>query len=1091
MKEPVSKFNMEAAFKALDEIDVPKVSGGIIPNRVNLKESMRVAPQTDILFEEYYDLNNGQDVDAAKEEREAEVAKAKLARIEKIVDLDAETEEDILPSYEGKMIMQCPQCMTLFYKNPEDIEYSEENPDVVNINEVCQHCGNTSGYTLVGKVAKVGEDEADKYDTDEVDDILDANAEANDEEQPAEEPAEQPAEENTEELPELPELPAEEEEEKEETNESLKEAVDEKETDKLCSITANGEQIYSGTKEECEKYFNNLKNTVTYKARPEGYYKLLDTAKAAIKESVEQGASSNDVDDTDYRPGFCVEYGGIEAFYYTDEKKARADYAQALADFDELDSDCSGITLWKLGATEDDDVVLDTKTNESLNNSKLLKDAEENSDLATENKSVYLSLNESATTWNERKREVVTFPDYINKIWEKVEQYCTANNIQLKDAETQKKVIDIVCTDDEIDKLRNVKGSDGLFYSAYPDNITEDTNESLKGSAARKKARKKILNILSNLDGKADEEKTDLTADKEVSNTDDSDDDDKWVTYKNPDYPKNDEEARKAILKKLSSLDESINNSEAQKEAEKNSELATENKSENLTLNEGVVVEVDLADAYEPWQGAVDTWEKIKEADKIEAFEDYLNELYPDGGLTLTQINDMLWFDGDQVLADLGLAEPVEESLNEAEGDVTTGEIDQLLNSKEFKTPISERETEHYLNELDKMTEACEDGKCEDNTEHVDIKWNGRFAAPAKPFGDPPPTEKKPLEECDKKPLQEAEEEFDYKITYTIKGNPEELTAELKAANEEEAEEAFFDWALDPESYDEDEEAKTYDDFNIIKVEQILGEAAEEDAAEDAPEVQEEAEVVEVEETPAEEETAKEEANIEPEEKPEEVDVQFNTEEVKDIAETVATEVAHMTTEIETGKTEADGEALDRANDYADEAVEKAVEEKTEEEVPAEETVEEEQPEEEAEETKKEEAEEAEDNDEEIVALLDEIDDASVEECLNKSLQEVYSNIENFKLNSKAINEEKDLVVEGTINFKSGKQKATRYIFNECVCNETPDAIIIELKGVNNDLADDGVFVLNCKGCKDAPMMAESFSYNYHIGETLVEGLIK
>ena len=58
----------------------------------------------------------------AQEEREAEVAKAKLARIEKIVDLDADSEEDLLPSYVGKVIIQCPQCMTLFYKNQEDIE---------------------------------------------------------------------------------------------------------------------------------------------------------------------------------------------------------------------------------------------------------------------------------------------------------------------------------------------------------------------------------------------------------------------------------------------------------------------------------------------------------------------------------------------------------------------------------------------------------------------------------------------------------------------------------------------------------------------------------------------------------------------------------------------------------------------------------------------------------------------------------------------------------------------------------------------------------------------------------------------------------
>ena len=162
-KESVKKFDLEAAFKALDEIDIPQTKG-IKANRVDLKERFKHKPATETLVEDYYDVSNTEDLQDAKEERDGEIAKAKLARIEKIVDLNAENPEDLLPSYVGKVIMQCPQCMTLFYKNPEDIEPSEENPDIVNLNEPCQHCGNTSGYTLIGKVGTVTEDEADKYD---------------------------------------------------------------------------------------------------------------------------------------------------------------------------------------------------------------------------------------------------------------------------------------------------------------------------------------------------------------------------------------------------------------------------------------------------------------------------------------------------------------------------------------------------------------------------------------------------------------------------------------------------------------------------------------------------------------------------------------------------------------------------------------------------------------------------------------------------------------------------------------------------------------------------------------------------------------
>lgn len=153
MKERVTKFDLENAFKALDEIAIPKV-GKVRPNRPDLKESVKRVDRTSMLVEDYYDLYNREDVNELKEDREAEIASAKLAKIEKIVDLDAESPEDLQPTYVGKTIIQCPQCLTLFYKDPADIIVSEENPDIVNVDEVCQHCGNDSGYTIIGKVAE-------------------------------------------------------------------------------------------------------------------------------------------------------------------------------------------------------------------------------------------------------------------------------------------------------------------------------------------------------------------------------------------------------------------------------------------------------------------------------------------------------------------------------------------------------------------------------------------------------------------------------------------------------------------------------------------------------------------------------------------------------------------------------------------------------------------------------------------------------------------------------------------------------------------------------------------------------------------------
>ncbi len=191
MKEPITKFDLEAAFKALDEIDIP-VADKVKANKPALNEIFSRKTKFDALMEEYYDVGSMEELGDAKDSREAEVAQAKLARIEKIVDLDAESPEDLLPSYVGKFIMQCPQCMTLFYKNPEDVEASEEDPDVVNVQEVCQHCGNEAGYTLIGKVGAATEEEMSEYTQEET---VDVTSTEEGEEEFTEEPAEETSEE--------------------------------------------------------------------------------------------------------------------------------------------------------------------------------------------------------------------------------------------------------------------------------------------------------------------------------------------------------------------------------------------------------------------------------------------------------------------------------------------------------------------------------------------------------------------------------------------------------------------------------------------------------------------------------------------------------------------------------------------------------------------------------------------------------------------------------------------------------------------------------------------------------------------------------
>jgi len=70
-------------------------------------------------------------------------------------------------------------------------------------------------------------------------------------------------------------------------------------------------------------------------------------------------------------------------------------------------------------------------------------------------------------------------------------------------------------------------------------------------------------------------------------------------------------------------------------------------------LDEALIYIDDISE-FEPWAGAVDTWDKIVEANKLEELDFILEDFYPDG-ISRTALNDLLWYDGDWVLEQLGL----------------------------------------------------------------------------------------------------------------------------------------------------------------------------------------------------------------------------------------------------------------------------------------------------------------------------------------------------------------------------------------------------------------------------------------------------
>ena len=111
---------------------------------------------------------------------------------------------------------------------------------------------------------------------------------------------------------------------------------------------------------------------------------------------------------------------------------------------------------------------------------------------------------------------------------------------------------------------------------------------------------------------------------------------------------------------------------------------------------------------------------------------------------------------------------------------------------------------------------------------------------------------------------------------------------------------------------------------------------------------------------------------------------------------------------------------------------------------------------------------------------LEEVDDESIDAVVSDYLEENYSNVKNFKTTSCELNNNK-LVLEGCINFKSGKSKQTTFVF-EKVGNS--------LVGNNKQFGKNSKFEINCK-FDDNKVIAESLHYKYNVGKKLVEGTTK
>lgn len=124
----------------------------------------------DFLTEEDFSLYNTTSMDDMEKLLEDPVIPT-----ENVIDPEAETEDELQDTYIGKVILHCPVCNSMVYKNMEDI-VKDDVEELVNVGEECPYCYTSDGFKVIGIVSPFTEKPEE-------------NTEGDEEETPEEEPA--------------------------------------------------------------------------------------------------------------------------------------------------------------------------------------------------------------------------------------------------------------------------------------------------------------------------------------------------------------------------------------------------------------------------------------------------------------------------------------------------------------------------------------------------------------------------------------------------------------------------------------------------------------------------------------------------------------------------------------------------------------------------------------------------------------------------------------------------------------------------------------------------------------------------------------
>lgn len=94
-----------------------------------------------------------------------------------VIDPEAETEDELQDNYIGKVILHCPVCNSMVYKNLQDI-VKDDTEELVNVGEECPYCYTSDGFKVIGIVSpfegteEKEEQEDEKKDSSEEEKVL-------------------------------------------------------------------------------------------------------------------------------------------------------------------------------------------------------------------------------------------------------------------------------------------------------------------------------------------------------------------------------------------------------------------------------------------------------------------------------------------------------------------------------------------------------------------------------------------------------------------------------------------------------------------------------------------------------------------------------------------------------------------------------------------------------------------------------------------------------------------------------------------------------------------------------------------------------